>query len=81
MMHCDGKCQLMKKIEEQERKEQGQPPEMKYASKIDVLSSKSSFLLSLDILITAGKSYFLTTNSGWPVDQPVSIFHPPPTAC
>jgi len=81
MMHCDGKCQLMKKIEEQEKKEQGQPPEMKYASKVDVLSSKSSFLLSLDVSITADELYFFATNSGSPIDQSSSIFHPPPATC
>ena len=39
-MHCNGKCQLMKKIMEQEKKEQQQAPEMKYAGKVEVLPTQ-----------------------------------------
>lgn len=80
-MHCDGRCQLMKKIEEQDKKEQGQAPEMKLASKAEVLSSTSSFLISLNFSTSQVKNCFLLLNSGIPVDQPSSIFHPPPAYC
>lgn len=80
MMHCNGKCQLMKKIQEQEKKEQGQPPELKYAGKI-VLSSKSSFLLTFDILIIENKKRFFISNTGATIDQSFSVFHPPPAGC
>jgi hypothetical protein len=41
-MHCNGKCQAMKKIQEEEKKEQ-QNAERKSETKIPVLSSRSSF--------------------------------------
>jgi hypothetical protein len=79
-MHCDGKCQLMKKIQEQERKEQGQAPKMKMASKLEVLSSKSFFLSSLEIPVQNKKNNFSDLVIGTPVDKSSSIFHPPSIA-
>lgn len=81
MLHCNGKCQLMKKIEEQEKKEQGQLPMMKYASKVEVLSSRSSLALNFDVSFTLLKLFLFTADSGSPIDQPASIFHPPPAHC
>lgn len=80
-LHCNGKCQLMKKIQAQEKKEQGQPPEMKYASRIEVLSSRSSFLLQLNIPVTGSAPHIIAFTTGTPVDQSSSIFHPPPASC
>ncbi|MFT3676478.1 MAG: hypothetical protein QM781_11305 [Chitinophagaceae bacterium] len=81
MMHCNGKCQLMKKIQAQEKKEQGQPPEMKFASRVEVLSSRSSFLLQLNIPVISTPSHFILFTTGIPVDQSSAIFHPPPASC
>lgn len=81
MMHCNGKCQLMKKIEAQQKKEQGQPPEMKYASRVEVLSSRSFFLLNISTPVTSTRLHFVVTSTGMPVDQPAFIFHPPPASC
>lgn len=41
-MHCNGKCQVMKKMQEEEKKEQ-ENRERKWDNKITVLSSKSFF--------------------------------------
>jgi hypothetical protein len=81
MLHCNGKCQLMKKIEAQQKKEQGQAPEMKYANKVEVLSSKSSFLLAFDALTTEYKKRYFISNNGEAIDQSIAIFHPPPAVC
>jgi hypothetical protein len=81
MLHCNGKCQLMKKMEQQQKKEQGQAPEMKYAGKIEVLSSKSSFLLAFNALTAEYKKRYFISNSGETVEQYIAIFHPPPTVC
>jgi hypothetical protein len=80
-MHCDGTCLLMKKIKAQEKKEQEQAPEMKLAAKFEVLPTKPSFTLSADVLLTPTDQYFSILNSGAPIDQPSSIFHPPPVMC
>ena len=79
-MHCDGKCLLMKKIEAQEKKENGQAPEMKYAGKIEVLSSKSFFVQSFSLQIIKDTYYRIPADTGTPVDQPSSVFHPPTMA-
>jgi hypothetical protein len=75
-MHCNGKCQLMKKIEEREKKERGLPPEMKLSGKAEVLSSKS-FYGTIDIFsISIRNSYFMRFVAN-PVDRAFSVFHPP----
>jgi hypothetical protein len=76
-MHCDGKCQLMKKIEEQEKKEQGQAPQMKLANKAEVLSSKSWYGTITSLSIIDVVSHYNIINDGSPIDQPSFIFHPP----
>ncbi|MBN8877344.1 MAG: hypothetical protein J0I32_07345 [Sphingobacteriales bacterium] len=77
MLHCDGKCQLMKKIQAQQKKEQEQYPEMKLAAKAEVISSKSSFLLTVpQICITVEREYE-SGDTGAPVDRASSFFHPP----
>jgi hypothetical protein len=76
MMHCNGKCQMMKKMKEEERKEQ-QNPERKSESKTEV-SSSSSFFASLPRVhisfikkVNASHIYSLTEGVS------SSIFHPP----
>jgi len=74
-LHCNGKCQAMKKIQEEEKKEQQQAEE-KAASKVQVLSSRSSFcqVQPATVIIlkatTFEKQYPLT-------DISYSFFHPP----
>lgn len=80
-MHCDGTCLLMKKIKAQEKKEQEQAPEMKLAAKFEVLPSKSSAVLSYNISLITIDRQFSLSDSGAPVDQPASIFHPPQVTC
>jgi hypothetical protein len=75
-MHCNGKCQAMKKIQEEEKKEQ-QNAERK--AEVKVLSSKSSFCYiqpARVIILKATafeKQYPLT-------DISYSFFHPPQSA-
>lgn len=74
-LHCNGKCQMMKKLKEEERKEQ-ENTERRLGLN-EVISAKSFFTIITDrrgALITY--SYF-HTNSGRPVDKSYTIFHPP----
>ncbi len=41
-IHCNGKCQMMKKLKQEEKKDQ-QNPDRKGDNKLNVLSSKSFF--------------------------------------
>lgn len=76
-LHCNGKCQLMKKILEQEKKEQGQAPELKIAAKTDALSSKSFFPSYVTVVKIERSALFIQYTIGFPVDRSRSLFHPP----
>lgn len=78
-MHCNGKCLLMKKIKEQQEKEQGQTPELKLAAKFEIISPRSFF--SITPLNAERKNLtFLIHTIGSPIDRPTSLFHPPSLA-
>ena len=74
-MHCNGKCQMMKKLQEEEKKDQ-QMPERKLEKRMELLSS-NSFCYSFEFLL------ILPTNAKrlqqpYPLkDISYSFFHPP----
>lgn len=74
-IHCNGKCQVMKKLQEEEKKGQ-QNNEQKTVSKVQVLSSRSFFSL---LIIPAGTPRKLTAFDpmSFPVDRSLAVFHPP----
>ena len=74
-MHCNGKCQMMKKLKEQEKKEE-QVPERKAELKIDVLSSKS-FFTTLSVPVTVEHIVFGDLPDRSLVEMPRFILHPP----
>ncbi|GAB2829956.1 hypothetical protein [Ferruginibacter profundus] len=75
-MHCNGKCQMMKKLKQEEKQDQ-QNPERKSDNKIEVLSSKSFFYSTATIfLVIACKA--VPVEKDYPLtDIPYSFFHPP----
>lgn len=75
-LNCNGKCQMMQKIVESEKKQQN-APEMKLASKTEVLSSRSFYTNSLPIISFFNNIRFYIADADEPVDQPFSFFHPP----
>ena len=76
-LRCNGKCQLMQKIKEQEERDRGQAPELKLAAKPDALSSKSFFLVSIPVISLPAADRPRPRQLGSPVDQSFDIFHPP----
>jgi hypothetical protein len=74
-MHCNGKCQAMKKILEEEKKEQ-QNAERKAAPKTPLLSFKSFFSLVVIPVRSTNKLFFYKSAAS-PVDRTFSVFHPP----
>ncbi len=74
-MHCNGKCQVMKKLQEEEKKEQ-QNAERKPAYKVQVLSSRSFFSLLIIPPVIPGKVNRFDPAS-FPVDRSFAVFHPP----
>jgi hypothetical protein len=75
-MHCNGKCQVMKKLKEQEKKDQ-QVPERKQENKTEPLSSKS-FFYSLENNFSAIAPKAVSAHKNAPLnDIAYSFFHPP----
>lgn len=74
-MHCNGKCQAMKKIEEQEKKDM-QDSQRKAENKLPVLSSKS-FFCSVKIVSKEIEKKYLPQNINCTCDIALAVFHPP----
>ena len=76
MMHCNGKCQMMKKLQEEEKKD-GQAPERKLENKVEVVSS-NSFFANLTTERHAIQTNFLSHYCCLvPQGKTSEIFHPP----
>ncbi|MEY2916790.1 MAG: hypothetical protein RIS73_504 [Bacteroidota bacterium] len=76
-MHCNGKCQMMKKLKEEEEKKDQQLPERKVENKIEVLSSKS-FFYSAATAFSVIASKATTVEKDYPLtDISYSFFRPP----
>jgi hypothetical protein len=76
-MHCNGKCQMMKKMLQEEKKDQ-QNTERRENMKSEVMSSRSFFgtIPSPDIEIIPTIRIILASN-GMAIDRSFDIFHPP----
>lgn len=78
-LHCNGKCQLMKKIQALQEKEQGQPPELKLAAKLEIVAPV--YRLSLSLPDTQDNTInFIARTIGSPIHRSDSLFHPPDVA-
>lgn len=77
-MHCNGKCQMMKRLQKQEKKDQ-ENPERKTGNKSELILSSKSFFASVVLpqfeLINRIKFY--TKSDGIVIDRSFGIFHPP----
>jgi len=74
-LHCNGKCQMMKKMQQEEKKDQ-QGPGRRYENKNEVLSSRSFFCMINKNAVLPHFIYFIK-NSGPAIDLAISVFHPP----
>lgn len=75
-MHCNGQCVLMKKLKEQESRDQ-QNPERKQENKNEVISSRSFFAT---LSLSGFKTIFTTypnASEGRVLSMPRTFFHPP----
>jgi len=73
-LHCNGKCQMMKKMQEEEKNDQ-QVPVQKTGYEVQVLYSKS-FFATLNIPVFSTRIY-KRHNAGDAIHRTLSIFHPP----
>jgi hypothetical protein len=79
-MNCNGKCQMMKKIQEKQQRENGPAPELKLTAKTDVLSSRSFFPSFQSFLILSKNIFPVQRSIGQPIDHADAFFHPPDLA-
>ena len=77
-LKCHGKCQVMKKLVQEEKQEQ-ENPERKAAHKNEVLVSSKSFFAAVPVsligIISSKKLY--SAIDGNSIDRHYKIFHPP----
>ena len=73
-LHCNGKCQMMKKMRQEENKEK-QNPERR-TNTDEVISSKSFFLV-LHYKHPASNIVYPDYSSAKPQDYSIEFFHPP----
>lgn len=73
-MHCNGKCQMMKKIQQEEKKDQQNPG--KRSGMDEVITIKSSFIAVSYNTIPLKQTHRLFNDSRTST-MPRSYFHPP----
>ncbi len=76
-LECNGKCILMQRIKEQEKKDRENAPQLKMTEKAEIVSSKSFFPEYTYFTTVTTNNHQPLRNSGIPIDQPSSFFHPP----
>lgn len=75
-MHCNGKCQMMKKLKQEEKQDQ-QNPERKSEVKVEVLSSKSFYHSNIAAVSLVTVKATPVEKNDAVTDISYSFFHPP----
>lgn len=76
-MHCNGRCQMMKKLKQEDKKDQ-QNPDRKSDNKDEVVVSSKSFFPSVTRILPDQQPIYLVFNLGYPVKMmPGSLLRPP----
>lgn len=75
VMHCNGKCQMMKKLHQEEKKDSEAPPEKK--SYNDEIISSKSFCNSTGYLTMEVKTVYNLMPEAYTAGMPRFCFHPP----
>lgn len=78
-LQCKGKCQMMKKIRQQQEREQGEAPELKLAAKAEVIAPVFRIHIPAPPIADTRLSFFPHI-TGVVVDRSASLFHPPDPA-
>lgn len=77
-LHCNGKCQLMKKLKQVEKEEQKQLPQgLKEKLEVIYIQEITNFKFSTDFDATEKKLKYNHTNSQVYSKYHLDIFHPP----
>jgi hypothetical protein len=76
MMHCNGKCQMMKKLKQEENKDQ-QNPDRKGENKNEIISSTFQTIVFSGFKKRIEITYPTIERIGHTIDRSYAIFHPP----
>lgn len=77
-MHCNGKCQMMKRLQQEEKKDQENPERKSEKTNEIILSSKSFFAtVPTQYKINSKSKKILPSSDGRSIDRSFDIFHPP----
>jgi hypothetical protein len=74
VLHCNGKCQMMKKMKQEENKDKQNPERRNNTD--EVLSSKS-FFTCIEITPVSNLNHFAWYISTFPENRSTEFFHPP----
>lgn len=74
VLKCHGKCQMMKKLKQEENKDKSNPGRNSYQD--EVLSSRS-FYATIAVVADPSLTHNTAHNATIPAVRPVSFFHPP----
>jgi hypothetical protein len=77
-MHCNGKCQMMKKLQQEEKKDQ-ENQERKSENKTEIVLSTKSFFATVPTCysILSKSKKLLQFSNVKSTDRSLDIFHPP----
>lgn len=76
-MHCNGKCQMMKKLQQEEKKDQ-ENPERKAENKNEIVLSSKSFFTTVPYYSKYSiKKLYPALQSPKETDRSFEVFHPP----
>lgn len=75
-MHCNGKCQMMKKLKEEQKKEE-RNPERKAENKNEYIVSSKSFFPSVPRIFFYEKLSYPELTVSREVKISATVFHPP----
>jgi hypothetical protein len=77
MLHCNGKCQMMKQLSKAEKNEQ-KNPEQKLNNKDEVsVFNQHHLTFAIPNTTAINQNFFVLTQIGHPVKLTLAIFHPP----
>jgi hypothetical protein len=76
MLHCNGKCQMLKKVKKQEGDSEASAPILKL-NHLEVVLSSKSFFPSISVVSTNNSSSYFTYTDDYSSDYLGAIFHPP----
>ena len=76
MMHCNGKCQMLKKMKKQEGDNETNAPMPKF-NQLEVVLSSKSFFPSIEIIYLENIKSFFSYAVDFNSTYTGAIFHPP----